>query len=70
MAVPRQVALSTTIYKVGAVKASIKDYSGVSDISMEKADGNIIVTFENWPEEYEETIELEFCNYVLWKMRN
>ncbi len=37
---------------------------------MEKADGNIIVTFENWPEEYEETIELEFCNYVLWKMRN
>jgi hypothetical protein len=66
----RTVRLDEKIYRAAAVKAAIRDYSEVSDMKMEKKDGAITVTIENWPEEYEETIELEFCNYILWKMRN
>ncbi len=70
MTTARTVTLDARIYKPSAVKATIKDYSDVSDIKMEKDGRTIIVTFESWPEEYEDTIEFEFCNYTLWKMRN
>lgn len=65
----KTVTLDKRIYKPGAVKAAIKDYSGVSDMSMESEGEAIVVTIGNWPEEYEDTMEFEFCNYVLWKMR-
>ncbi len=66
----KTLTLDDRLYGTGAVKAAIKDYSRVADLTMGKKDHAITVTIGNWPEEYENTIEFEFCNYVLWKMRN
>lgn len=66
----RTLTLDDRLYGPAAVKAAIKDYSGVAGLKMGKKDHAITVTIENWPEEYEDTIEFEFCNYLLWKMRN
>ncbi|MFA6449197.1 MAG: HxsD-like protein [bacterium] len=66
----RTLTLDDRLYGTVAVKAAIKDYLRVADLTMEKKDHAITVTFGSWPKEYENTIEFEFCNYVLWKMRN
>ena len=66
----RILVLDDRLYGAAAVKAAMKDYSGAADMNMERKDHAITVTINNWPEEYEDTIEFEFCNYLLWKMRN
>lgn len=66
----RTIELDSRIYGAKAVKAAVKDYSSSAEITMEKAGDSFIITISSYPEEYEDTIEQEFCNYALWKTRS
>lgn len=65
-----KIELDSRIYGAKAVKAAVKDYSASADLSVEKSGNSFIVEIKNYDSEYEGTIEMEFCNYALWKTRN
>ena len=66
----KKISLDSRIYKISAVKSAIRDYAEIADIQLEKQNGALILTLENYPEDLKDTIEMEFCNYALWKLRN
>lgn len=66
----RTIELDARVYGARAVKAAVKDYSASAEITMEKVGESFIIKISSYPEEYEDTIEQEFCNYALWKTRS
>jgi hypothetical protein len=66
----KTVLLDPRIYKPSAIKSAIKDYSHTVEFESFEQDGKIVIKMRNYPEELSETLAFEFCNYVLWKLKN
>lgn len=60
--------LDKRIYKIGAVKASIRDYREFAEFSLSEDGNDIVVAMENIDFEPVEKFSGEFCNYIIHKM--
>lgn len=66
----KTLSLDAGIYKLSAVRKAARDYSKFAQFDIRKEDGVIRVEMAHIADTVKESIESEFCNYVLWKLRN
>jgi hypothetical protein len=66
----KTMILDAGIYKAAAVRKAISDYSRFAQFKMHEDDGRIRVEISKIADDVKDTLEYEFCNYILWKLRN
>ena len=60
---------SKKIYRPQAVKRAVRDYSQVADIKVKDSKDSLKVSISGVPDDQIEEISGEFCNYVLYLLK-
>lgn len=65
-----KIKFNKKLYNKKAIKSSVEAFEGVCKFSIINEKNNHTVLMSKYPEQYGDKIKNEFCNFVLYEMRD